>query len=230
MNKNQKVLVVAAHPDDEVLGCGATMARHARSGDKVWVLILGQGVMSRYEIESGKTRKILEKLQASARRANQVLGVKKLLLEEFPDNAFDSVPRLKIIQAIERVVSQFRPDIVYTHSFADLNLDHQVCNESVQTACRPLPGAFVKKILTFEVASSTEWRFQGAKIFTPNYFVDAAQTLSLKLKAMKEYGDELRLFPHPRSLKYLEAQALVRGGQSGLAAAEAFCVVRDIQS
>lgn len=230
MSKNPKVLVVAAHPDDEVLGCGATMARHAKQGDTVWSLILGQGVTSRFSQADVRTGTLLSKLQESAQQANKVLGVKKLIFEDFPDNAFDSVPKLKIVQAIERVVASFKPDVIYTHSFSDLNIDHQICCEAVQTACRPLPGTSVKRILTFEVASSTEWRFQGADSFAPNFFVDVSRTLALKLQAMKKYKAELRSFPHPRSLRYLEALARVRGGQSGLMAAEGFKVVRDIIS
>ena len=227
MNKAKNVLVIAAHPDDEVLGCGATMAKHAFEGSEVWSLILGEGITSRFSKPGKGTKPLLKKLWASAEKANRSLGVRRLIQRQFPDNAFDRVPRLEIIHEIESVIEELKPSVVYTHNPSDLNIDHQLCSEAVQTACRPIPGHPVKRVLAFEVVSSTEWRFGGGDPFRPNVFVDVARFLSRKLDAMKHYAGELRPFPHARSLENLEALAKFRGAQSGVLAAEAFCLLRE---
>lgn len=225
----KRILVVAAHPDDEILGCGATMAKHAQAGDHIWALILGQGIFSRRNLSSVKARQQLKNLRRSAERANALLGVKRVLLKNFPDNSFDGVPRLKIVQAIEGTIVRWSPGIVYTHSLTDLNIDHQITCEAVKTACRPMQGSSVRQILAFEVPSSTEWRFDGAMSFHPNIFISIEDFLDKKWQALKVYGQEMRDFPHPRSEKYIRSLAFVRGGQSGLEAAEAFQLVRDIR-
>ncbi len=225
-----RILVVAAHPDDELLGCGATVARRAAEGARVWSLILGEGVTSRQGLSAARKKAELKKLRSDAQRANKIAGVEKLILRDFPDNQFDSMPRLKLVQAVEAVVAQFKPDTVYTHSGGDLNIDHQLALEAVKTACRPLPGSSVRSVLSFEIPSATEWRFDAAAGFSPNAFVDVSNFLERKIAALSAYGGEMRSFPHPRSEKYIRALAYVRGGQSGLAAAEAFSVVRTVEA
>ncbi|MBI3553512.1 MAG: PIG-L family deacetylase [Elusimicrobia bacterium] len=228
--EKSRILVVAAHPDDELLGCGATVARQSARGSTIWSLVLGEGITSRKGLGSPQKARALKKLQDDSRKANAVVGVKKLVLKDFADNKFDSVPRLELVHAIEEVVCAFKPDTVYTHSSTDLNIDHQIVCEAVKTACRPLPGSPVRHILSFEIPSATEWRFDSAKGFSPNVFVDVSRFLDKKLKALAAYKGEMRPFPHPRSEKYIRALAAVRGGQAGLPAAEAFSLIRSVSA
>lgn len=223
--KNNNVLVVAAHPDDEMLGCGAAMAKHAAQGDRVRILILGSGITARKDVTAASRRKLLNALRQSAERACRAVGAEQLIVKDFPDNKFDSVPLLDIVQTIEEVVGEFRPNVVYTHHSLDVNIDHQRVAGAMQAVARPMRGSSIDRILAFEVASATEWNFFRAPRFSPNVFVDVSGCIDKKMDAMKCYGSELREFPHPRSLEYLAALAKVRGGQSGLLAAEAFELV-----
>lgn len=222
------VLVVAAHPDDEVLGCGATMAAHARRGDRVRVLIVGEGATSR---APGRSRsawaKTLRRLQTMARKANEQLGVSAIEFLGLPDNRLDTVPLLRIVQSVEAVAARFRPAIVYTHHAGDLNVDHRRVNDAVRTAFRPLPGAPTSTLLFFEVPSSTEWSAGvAANEFAPHWFVDVSSTLTDKLAALRVYAPEMRDFPHPRSFEAVEHLARWRGASIGVAAAEAFVLGR----
>lgn len=228
MSKN-RVLVVAAHPDDEVLGCGGTIACHIRKKDKVSVLILGEGVTSR---EKGRklTKKIkreIKILKSQALKAHKILGIKKSFFSNLPDNRFDQVPLLKIIKKIEAVKRKARPHIIYTHFCQDLNLDHQITYQAVITATRPFPEERVKELYSFEILSSTEWNYPLT--FSPDVFVDISKTIKLKLKAMNRYKNELRKFPHPRSLKGIELNAGYWGMKVGLGYAEAFKTIRIVK-
>ncbi len=225
-----KILVVAAHPDDEVLGCGASIARRRAQGDTVWILILGEGITSRRGLSRTEKSRLLKKLGADSRRAAEILGASRHILKSFPDNGFDSIPRLSLIHAVEEVVAEFKPSTVYTHSPADLNVDHQLTCEAVKTACRPLPGAPVREILAFEIPSSTEWRFDAGRAFHPDVFTEVSGQLDLKVRALRAYAGETRDFPHPRSEEYIRALAKVRGGQAGLRAAEAFSLIRRVEA
>lgn len=224
-NKGKNVLVVAAHPDDEVLGCGATIAKHTANGDRVWVLILGEGIASRKKLSPSQKRKGTELLRSSARSAKRILGVERIILKNFSDNQFDSIPLLKIIHTIEGVIDDFRPTIIYTHHFGDVNIDHQLTKKAVDAAARPTDSSCVDKVLSFEIPSSTEWNFSRENIFKPNVFVDVSGNFVKKIQAMQAYESELRKFPHPRSLEYIEALAKVRGGNVGYKKAEAFELV-----
>lgn len=223
----KKVLVVAAHPDDETLGAGGVIAKHITLGDSVSVLILGEGVASRKEHGEDYSKE-REALRADANRALAKLGVTDVSFLDFSDNSFDVVPLLKIIKAVERAIAEKRPDIVYTHHWGDLNVDHRITFDAVLTACRPL-GNTVKKILCFEVPSSTEWNAQTVEnAFMPNAFVDITEVLEKKISALKEYKSEMRPYPHPRSLEGIEILAKMRGLAIGRKAAEAFEIVREI--
>lgn len=217
----QKILVVAAHPDDEILGCGGAIAKHTKQGDKVWVLILGDGVGAR---EGSKDEEV-DSRKEEAKKANDILGVENLIFKSFPDNKFDSVPLLDVIKEIETVVDEFEPNVILTHSDFDLNIDHKLTCEAVKTAARPMAGSSVEKILSFEIASSTEWNLNEEEVFAPQFFVNIEEEMDAKIKALEAYGSELREFPHPRSLEYVNSLAKVRGGQSGFKAAEAFEVI-----
>jgi LmbE family N-acetylglucosaminyl deacetylase len=221
------IMVVAAHPDDETLGAGAAMAKHAAGGDSVSVLILGTGVASRKgkgESASGE----INTLRENSRRALAKLGVKDAEFLDFPDNRFDSINLLDIVKALEKVVESKKPEMVYTHHWGDLNIDHRIAFNAVMTACRPV-GSPVKKILCFEVPSSTEWNTQNAtNAFMPNLFVDVADTLAKKIAALREYKGEMRPYPHPRSPEGAELLARSRGLAIGAKAAEAFEIAREI--
>ncbi len=224
-----RVLVVAAHPDDEVLGCGGTMARLAREGYEVFTLILGEGVRSRYDqdVDDTNIEESLKNLKKQALEANRILGVKEVFFSDFPDNRFDSVDLLDIVKVVERFKKEVKPQIIFTHSKADLNIDHRITYKAVVTATRPMPGASVKAVCSFEVLSSTEWNYPQE--FSPNLYFDISDTIGLKLEAMEAYSSELREFPHPRSLEGIKVKATQRGMEVGLKYAEAFEVVRDVR-
>lgn len=227
---SESILVVAAHPDDEVLGCGATMARHAARGDSVHVLILAEGVTSRSAKRDRKTaRAQLSALARCAEQANSILGASSVSLERFPDNRLDSVDRLDLIKVVEDHVARIAPASVYTHNATDLNVDHRRVHEAVATACRPLPGTTVRRLLFFEVPSSTEWQVPASgAVFTPTVFIDVSKTLKLKIDALEAYATEMREFPHPRSLVAVKHLAKWRGASVGVQAAEAFMLGREI--
>ena len=228
MRKN--ILVVAAHPDDEVLGCGGAIIRHVQAGDSVHVHIMAEGLTSRSpQRASFKQDDQLKRLADCAEAVSQMMGVQSLQLHPFPDNRMDSLELLDIVKVVEAMIDEVKPDVVYMHHAGDVNIDHQLTHQAVLTACRPIPGAGVNTLLFFETPSSTEWNFSGiGAAFSPNWFVDISDTLQLKLAALAVYEQEMRAWPHPRSLKAVELLAGWRGSTIGVAAAEAFCVGRNI--
>ena len=223
-----RVLVIAAHPDDEVLGCGATIAKHASEGDEVHVVILAEGITSRSKKrDRDKSGCQLSQLALIAERANKLLGVTKLDLHDLPDNRLDSLDLLDIVKLIEGYMDSVKPNIVYTHHSGDVNIDHRRIHDAVITSTRPQPGQSVHTLLFFEVPSSTEWQPSGtAPVFAPNWFVDVSQSLALKLEALKIYLPEMREWPHARSIKAVEHLACWRGASVGCEAAEAFVLGR----
>ena len=224
------VLIVSAHPDDEVLGCGGTISRLAREGHDVYIAILGEGITSRYE-QGDQTghQAAVEALHACSHQVADLLGVKDLFLYDFPDNRFDTVPLLDIIKTVEKLINRLQPQIVYTHHGGDLNIDHAITHRAVLTASRPTEGHPVKEIYAFEVPSSTEWAFgQFQTHFSPNVFVDISETIEFTIKAMEIYESEIRHTPHPRSPQALKSLARYRGSTVGLEAAEGFELVRKI--
>ncbi len=225
-----RCLVVAAHPDDEVLGCGGTVARYALEGDEVYCLILGEGITSRYDQQGKATVQELRELKLQAERAAKIVGIKQVFFKGFPDNRFDTVPLLTIVKAVEEVKMEIKPDIIYTHHQGDLNIDHQITFTAVLTACRPMKDETVKEIYSFEVPSSTEWGSPDARnYFMPNVFVDITETLDRKVEALKAYESEMREYPHPRSPEALRAIAMRWGSAVGCEAAEAFELIRAVR-
>jgi LmbE family N-acetylglucosaminyl deacetylase len=221
------ILVIAAHPDDEVLGCGGTMARLALEGNDIYTLILGEGITSRdaFRDRTKRENEIVE-LRKQTEDANKILGVKKVYTFDFPDNRFDTVPLLDIIKTIEKIKEDINPGVVFTHHYGDLNIDHQITFKAVMTAFRPIKDESVKEIYSFEIPSSTEWNVISLAYFMPDYFVNINKYLETKINALKEYETELRDFPHPRSLKAVELNAKCWGVKMGFEAAEAFKTVR----
>lgn len=224
----KRVLVVAAHPDDEVLGCGATIAMLARQGCEVNVLVVGEGSSCRFDTKDLSRPDVAEAIRVredSARRAIHILGpTVGLHLNRFPCGRFDQVPIIEIGKLVESHIARLQPDTILTHSSVDANNDHRLCFQAVLQATRPIPGQGVKRVLSFEIPSSSEWKFVDS--FRPNIFLDISDALETKLAAMAAYGAENRPFPFPRSPKGLETFAQLRGMQSGAFAAEAFELVR----
>ena len=225
-----RVLVVAAHPDDEVLGCGGTIARHADAGYQVQILIVAEGSTSRQqERDRAQVRDEFSALAQAAQTAGSILDAAGVDLLDLPDNRLDSLDRLDLIKSIEECVKRYQPDCVYVHHAGDVNVDHRRLHEAVVTACRPTPGHVVKRLLSFEVASSTEWQVPGfAPAFHPNWFVDISDQWDRKREALVAYSSEMRDWPHARSLEALEHLAHWRGSQVGVDAAEAFCLLRQL--
>ncbi len=225
-----KILVIAAHPDDEVLGCGGTIASLTEEGHDVYVAILGEGITSRYEKREHSDHGVIKDLQSRSRQVSKLIGAKELCLYDFPDNQFDTVPLLGIVKIVEKLINRFQPQIVYTHHVGDLNIDHVITHRAVMTATRPIAGCPVKEIYAFEVSSSTEWAFgQFQPAFQPNVFVDISATLETKIQVMQIYESEARLFPHPRSPEALRATAKRWGSVVGLEYAEAFELIRSVR-
>ena len=225
----EPVLVVAAHPDDEVLGCGATMARLAAEGQAVHIAILGEGITSRSSRDDSDA-KLLRRLHQQAEAAALKVGAKDVVLFKLPDNRLDTLPMLEVAKLIEDLIQKLRPAVIYTHHPGDLNLDHGIVHRAVLIATRPVLGHPVRQILTFEVPSSTEWAFQKIEpVFRPNVFVEVSKTLDAKIAALACYDSETRNFPHPRSEQALRAIATRWGSVSGCTAAEGFELVRSIR-
>lgn len=218
----QKVLVIAAHPDDQILGGGATFWKHVLSGDEIHCLILGEGMTSR----QGKDDDLIF-FGECTKKANEIIGFKETYWHKLPDNKFDSIPLLDITQTVEVFMKTIEPDIVYTHHFGDLNIDHKLTFQAVMTACRP-GCSTAREIYCFETPSSTEWAFDGN--FKPNVFVEVDEIeLGRKFGALKCYGTEIREFPHPRSIRGLRARAEYWGQVAGVEYAEAFELVRKVE-
>ncbi|GHF42967.1 MULTISPECIES: PIG-L deacetylase family protein [Streptomyces] len=216
------VLVLAAHPDDELLGAGATFARHTAEGDAVHAVVLTEGASSRYR------EGLASELAKAAKGAAQVLGLASLRLWRLPDQRLDSLPLIDVVQRVEAVVDELRPDLVYTHFPGDVNADHGIVARAAWTACRPYVLPRLRRFAVFETPSSTEWAWATGKMFTPTLYVDVSGTLAVKLEAMRCYETEVRDHPHPRSLRALEERALYWGSRVGREAAEPLQVLREV--
>lgn len=225
---HNSVLVLAAHPDDEVLGCGGTIAKWADAGALVHVAFMADGVYSR-QADSLDKQVELRARRAAAQKACSILGAQSVSFGDFPDNRMDTLSLLDVTQAVEVLIGVHQPGTVFTHHAGDVNVDHRRLHEAVVTACRPQLGNPVKTLLCFEVASSTEWQLPGSgPVFAPNWFVDISLTLARKLAALEAYAAELRAWPHPRSTKGVEHLAHWRGATVGVDAAEAFVLGRQL--
>ena len=218
---SKTVLVVAAHSDDEALGCSGTMAKHIALGDSVHVLFMTDGVSSR-NVDGSEA---LERFSA-AQQMVDILGVSSVLNLKFPDNKMDSVSLLDVTQSVEKRISEVEPEIIYTHHIGDLNVDHQVTHKAVMTACRPQPGFCVKEIYAFEVLSSTEWQTPGQLPFIPNVFVEITDYIEIKKQVLGAYSEEMRQSPHSRSIENAVRLNALRGNAVGVHYAEGFEVVR----
>ena len=217
----ENVMVVCAHGDDEVIGCGGTIAKHIQDGDKVHVLIMADGVSSRNAVHQD-----YQKRNEAVLKAADILGHTVTQLAYF-DNEMDSYTQLQIVKSIESEFAEHKPTIVYTHWPHDLNVDHRVTSMCTAVACRPIPGSFIERLFYFEVMSSTEWQTNG-EIFNPNWFVDISLTIDIKLAALKCYDVEMRPYPHARSRDSVIYNSYRRGSSVGRFCAEAFILARGI--
>ena len=219
-----RVLVIAAHPDDELLGLGGTVARHVREGDEVTAVVVSEGATSRYQ--SGAE----DDLRASGRAAAAILGTRELRFLGLRDQRLDAEPILDVIRPIEAIVRELRPEVVYTHHWGDLNRDHRVVSEAAMVACRPVGDGYPRRLYCFETPSSSEWSSTDLSLqFVPNHFVDVTATIEDKLRAMACYATEVRPAPHPRALESLRARAAYWGQIVGRAYAEPFVLVRELR-
>tara|TARA_B110000008_G_C16965672_1_gene561902 strand:- start:782 stop:1462 length:681 start_codon:yes stop_codon:yes gene_type:complete len=223
---NQSILVVAAHPDDEALGCGGAIALYAQTGADVHVVFMTDGVNSRGNVKKFE----VEQRRSAAREASNILGAQAPIFLSFPDNAMDTVSLLDIIKSLEKIINQLKPQIIYTHHSDDLNIDHQITHQAVMTACRPQPNSTVREIFSFEVLSSTEWSIGSKNLFKANCFVDIDSVKEKKIASINAYEKEMREFPHSRSIESVEALITLRGSSVGLASAEGFMLNRMLRS
>ncbi len=222
----KKSLVIAAHPDDEVLGVGGTIAKLSED-EEFYILIVTEGCSSQYKDRDFK--KIITEKKENAIKAAEILGAREVFFGDLPDMKLDTVPHTEVNAVIERVISLVNPETVYTHHFGDVNLDHRMVYNSTLVAARPTESSSVKRLLTYETLSSTEWQNLNSDMqFAPNYYVDIDETLQRKIEALKAYSIETRAFPHPRSPEAIINLARYRGQSVGLRAAEAFSLVREI--
>ena len=221
---NKQILVVAAHSDDEVLGCAGTIVRHINAGDKVHLLFMTDGVGSRLGVNISVNSRIL-----AAENSAKILGVTSVENLDFPDNSMDSVPLLDVTKAIEAKIEKLQPKVIYTHHLGDLNVDHQITHKAVMTACRPQPDFCVKEIFAFEVLSSTEWQTPGYFPFMPNVFVDIGKQIDVKRKALEAYSKEMRQPPNSRSIENSIRLNALRGNTVGVEYAESFVLLRKIK-
>jgi LmbE family N-acetylglucosaminyl deacetylase len=225
----KKILVFAAHPDDEMLGCGATLLKFKKKGYKIKSFFFGDGESSR-NLKKKSTLSAIEKREKQAIEVSKKSKFEKPVFMRFPDNRLDTVPLLDIVKFIEKQIRFYKPEIIFTHFENDLNIDHQITYKAVMTASRPMSKTFVKKIYSFEIPSSTDFSLSSnsKKIFNPNFFVEVNQTILKKLNLLKIYKNEIKKWPHTRSIKSIKNLAMYRGSQIGKKYAEAFILVREL--
>tara|TARA_B100000686_G_scaffold331260_1_gene394563 strand:+ start:18106 stop:18801 length:696 start_codon:yes stop_codon:yes gene_type:complete len=224
-NNKKSVLCVVAHPDDEALGVGGTLIKHIKQGDDVNIVIFSLGETSKLSKDINSARRL-----KSAKDWSNEVGSNIYSILNYPDQKFDTISKLEIIQSLEKILKNLKPDIIYTHHDGDINHDHQIVSQTLLTALRPMSVLNLKsEIRTFETISSTEQSpYIDRYIFKPNFYVDVEDVWTKKIKALKKYYTEMGIYPHPRSIKSIEALAIKRGSESGLKKAEAFCIIRKI--
>ena len=222
------MLAVAAHPDDEILGCGGTLARHVDAGDEVTVVLLAEGVTSRDSNRDSEAKASqISILREVAREANLKVGVTDLHFVGLADNRMDSYNLIDVVKKIEAFKDQIDPNIVYTHFPHDLNVDHQITSRAVLTAFRPQPKECLNLLAFFEVASSTEWAWQSpSSSFSPTMCVNIESTMDKKIMALRDYHPEMRAWPHSRSIESIAHLAGWRGCSNGFKSGESFVVAR----
>lgn len=221
-----KILVLAPHPDDEVLGCGGAIKKHTQEGDEVYLCVVTKGYAPDWSEESLKAKR------KEAEDSSKFLGIKKVIFLDFPAVKLDTVPQKDINDKITKCILELKPEVLYIPHGGDLNKDHQIVFESALVASRAKPGSSIKKVISYETLSETEWGNGKIKekkdVFLPNVYINISGTLKDKLKAVECYKSELKEFPHPRSVKGIIVLSEKRGMESGLLNAEAFVLIKEI--
>lgn len=220
----RRILVVAAHPDDEVLGCGGTLLNLAKSGAEISTMFMADGETSR----NGAGIDEIEAREAAARKVARIMGTLEPSFCRLKDNSLDKVSLLKITKLIHGKIIDFAPDTIFTHSNCDLNLDHRLVFQATLTAARPMKKASIKRLYSFEIPSSTEWAFGRFSDFSPSMFVDVTTVWAEKMEVLQCYGKEILPAPHPRSEENVTALAKIRGASVGVHYAEAFETIFNI--
>jgi len=210
-----KILVIVAHPDDEVLGMGATIKKLAKK-NVIHLCVVSEGASAQY-----KDKKMIKVRKEACKKAGKILGISHVSFLDFPDMRLDSIPHLEINRELEKIIHKYGPKIVYTNYFNDLNKDHKIVYDSTLVATRPFSSS-VKELLCFELPGPV------CKPFCPNIFENITKEFSHKIRALKCYSSEIENFPHPRSLESIENLAIYRGIQAGIPKAEAFELIRRI--
>lgn len=224
----KNVLVIAAHPDDEILGQAGTIRRLANEGMCCRAVIVAEGLTSRAAKRSDADLSGLKELRSDARASANIVGYRSIDFCELPDNRLDGMELLDIIKVVSGFIDRYRPDTVFTHHYGDLNIDHRIVCEAVLTACRPVKDHAVKSIYAFETPSSTEWNYTYENPFRPNVYFDVSETIQAKIDGMACYRSESTVSPHPRSPGALMALAGYRGSNVGVKYAEAFMLLREV--
>lgn len=217
-----KILIIAPHPDDEVLGCGGTIAKYSKRGNEVYLCIVTKAYSPDWSEEfiENRTKEIEE--------SNRTLGIKKTFFLGFPTVKLDTIPQKQLNDSLSRVINEIKPEIVYIPHSGDVSRDHRLVFEGALVATRPNVASSVKKVLCYETLSETEWG-RGFREFIPNLYEDITDEIRIKLEAMKAYGSEIKNYPHPRSLEVIEVLAKKRGSEAGMRSAEAFMLIREIK-
>jgi len=226
-----KILIIAAHPDDEILGCGGFMAKYAKAGNPVKVCFLGEGITARYSSEDFQNESVKSEIQTrnkNALKALEILGVSETNIS-FSQRyccRFDQIPLIDLVKEIEYHIKDFKPTHLLSHAAHDANIDHCLTHKALLSAIRPINLSFLKKVMAFEVLSSTEWN--PTHPFQPNCFYDISEYIENKIKALTAYDKEMRKAPHSRSEQVVKSLASFRGAQCGVMYAEAFQLIRSL--
>jgi LmbE family N-acetylglucosaminyl deacetylase len=221
-----KILVIAAHPDDEVLGMGGTIARLTDEGNDVHLLIVTDGSSSQYR-DDPNLKSIIDEKKRETAESSRILGIKSITYSNLPDMKLDSIPHVEVNKAIEEVVERLQPDTVYTHFWGDVNMDHQRVYQSTLVAVRPTANQSVHAVYCYSVPSSTEWSpYIPTMVFMPNLFVSIEKYVEVKKTALSSYTTELRPYPHPRSIEYIQKQDEAVGLRGGMGPVERFVLLR----
>ncbi len=218
-----KILAISAHPDDETIGAGGTLAKHVAAGDEVYWVVATQAYTPRWP------QHVLDRASQQIDEVQEFFGIKQVFRLGFPTMHLNTIPSIDLASALQQVVDEVRPDVVYTTPRNDVNEDHRAIFDATLIACRPLPGSSVKRLLSYEIITTTRFGSpSGCQMFEPNVFVDISDYLETKVQAMAIFETELREFPHPRSLEGLRILCRERGMSVGIEAAECFELIREM--
>ena len=219
----EKIVVICAHPDDEVLGLGGTLKMHKKKGNKIFVIVVATGQFGRDDSKRG-----ILKRKNQCKECGSILGIDKIEFLDYPDQTLDIVKVSELSSKIQKFLVKWNPSTVYTHFFGDLNQDHRRVFEATSIAVRPSKKINVRNLICFETPSTTEYKFNFAE-FSPNYFVDIEKSLDEKIEAIKQYKNEIQAAPYPRSISAIKNRASYWGSQIGKKYAEAFMIIRKIE-